>query len=212
MQGSKLMFSDAELQMAGNSSVILTKNAIISKVYDLFGGLGRTLFTLAQPAAAAEPEIFGRLPKISRGENYAGMPWVMLDYPRCFNDKNGHFAFRVFFWWGHYFLVQWHVSGAYAAPMASQAAAGRLPLLPSGRVVYAGFPENPYEYDLNIAGMQKRDAYPGTISGTGPVLKLAIPIPLEDYPLLETVSVGLMQWGLTLAWPDINFPAGETGL
>ena len=40
--------------------------------------------------------------KISRGENYRGLPYLILDYPAYFSQKD-IFAFRTMFWWGHFF-------------------------------------------------------------------------------------------------------------
>ena len=51
-------------------------------------------------------------PKISRGENYKGLPWVMLDYPRVFG-KEDVFAIRTMFWWGHAFSVTLHLKGEW---------------------------------------------------------------------------------------------------
>lgn len=41
--------------------------------------------------------------KISRGENYKGLPYLVLDYPR-FTAGNKVFIYRTMFWWGNYFL------------------------------------------------------------------------------------------------------------
>ena len=38
-------------------------------------------------------EMLFHSPKISKGENYKGLPYVMLDYPRCFG-KTDIFAIR----------------------------------------------------------------------------------------------------------------------
>jgi hypothetical protein len=38
-------------------------------------------------------------PKISKGENYNGLPWVMLDFPCIFGAEH-IFAFRIFYYWG----------------------------------------------------------------------------------------------------------------
>jgi hypothetical protein len=51
-------------------------------------------------------------PKISKGENYKGFPWVVLDYPRNFG-KEDVFAVRTMFWWGHYFSVTLHLKGRF---------------------------------------------------------------------------------------------------
>ncbi len=51
-------------------------------------------------------------PKISRGENYLGLPYVMLDYPKFFG-KEDQFAIRVFFWWGNFFSISLQAQGRF---------------------------------------------------------------------------------------------------
>ena len=53
-------------------------------------------------------------PRVSRGENYRGLPWVMLDYPRVWGREDV-FAIRTMFWWGHAFSVTLHLKGRYQA-------------------------------------------------------------------------------------------------
>ncbi|NNC86631.1 MAG: hypothetical protein HKN75_11175 [Bacteroidia bacterium] len=50
--------------------------------------------------------------KISKGENYRGLPYLVLDYPRYFKNEN-IFAFRSMFWWGNYFTFTLHLSGMH---------------------------------------------------------------------------------------------------
>ena len=63
------------------------------------------------------PDILAAPPKISRGENYQGLPYVMLDYPRCFG-KTDSFAIRVMFWWGNFFSLTLHLKGKYKNEIA----------------------------------------------------------------------------------------------
>lgn len=50
--------------------------------------------------------------KISKGENYLGCPWQILDYPRLFKKENV-FAFRTLCWWGNYYSCTIQLSGSY---------------------------------------------------------------------------------------------------
>lgn len=87
-----------------DSGVILTKNSVIKKVVELFAGLAdeyRAIWEAPGPS-----------PKISKGENYKGLPYVMLDYPRNFGREDV-LAVRTFFWWGHGFSITLHLKGAY---------------------------------------------------------------------------------------------------
>ena len=55
---------------------------------------------------------FSISPKISKGENYLGLPYVILDHPRISKDQNLFFV-RSMFWWGHFFSSTLHLSGDY---------------------------------------------------------------------------------------------------
>ncbi len=48
--------------------------------------------------------------KISRGENYLGLPYMVLDYPGYFKPESV-LTFRCKFWWGSYFSFYWILSG-----------------------------------------------------------------------------------------------------
>jgi hypothetical protein len=109
--GANVRFSGEEMRLAADPAWILTKNSVIRKVLEFFGELSgewRALLPPQEPRSkAAEWD-----PKISRGEQYKGLPWVMLDYPRVFG-KEDIFAIRTMFWWGHGFSVTLHVKGEW---------------------------------------------------------------------------------------------------
>jgi len=104
MKGANLQLSPEEIRLVTEPGWILTKNSIIKKVVGLFAGLS------GEYRAALEGS-FGS-PKISKGENYQGLPYVMLDYPRLFGRED-ILAIRTFFWWGHSFSVTIHLKGTY---------------------------------------------------------------------------------------------------
>lgn len=108
---AKVSLSPFELKLVSDSEWILTKNGIIQKVYHLFGNLSEAYTTTHQLIALPET-ITATAPKISKGENYMGLPYVMLDYPRCFG-KDDVFAIRSFFWWGNYFSCTLQLKGVY---------------------------------------------------------------------------------------------------
>jgi hypothetical protein len=113
MDVAKIQLSTEELSLVQNADWLLTKNTIIEKVYTLFGDIAHQMrdnFN-ANPAILL-PEVLIPSPKIARGENYGGLPWVMLDYPRLFNRQDT-FAIRTLFWWGHFFSVTLHLKGRY---------------------------------------------------------------------------------------------------
>ncbi|MBK7557822.1 MAG: hypothetical protein IPI54_05830 [Chitinophagaceae bacterium] len=111
--GSKLMLSDEELQLVNNREWILTKRIIIEKAMALFGMVSHNMQSVIEkekywlPAAVVRSS-----PKIAKGENYLLLPYLLLDYPRCFEGEN-IFAVRTMFWWGNFFSITLHISGIY---------------------------------------------------------------------------------------------------
>lgn len=112
MQDSaNVSLSAFEQQLVANAEWILTKNRIIEKVYVLFGKLSEQ-YQYYQPLQQLPVEALLASPKISKGENYEGLPYVMLDYPRCFGREHV-LAVRTFFWWGNFFSITLQLKGKY---------------------------------------------------------------------------------------------------
>jgi hypothetical protein len=101
---------------------ILTKNSIMGKVVALMAGLSAAYRPLWEKSfddvGGGLPAEGDRVvhptpdPKIAKGENYKGLPYVMLDYPRIFGREDV-LAIRTMFWWGHAFNVTLHLKGQY---------------------------------------------------------------------------------------------------
>ena len=86
---------------------ILTKNSVMGKVVGMMAGLSEDYRSFSE-----NQRFFEKDPKISRGENYRGLPWVMLDYPRVFGREDV-LAIRTMFWWGNAFSITLHLKGKY---------------------------------------------------------------------------------------------------
>ena len=108
---SKLQLSPLEMDLVNNAEWILTKNGILQKARQLLLMLQekQQLHLQSQnlPAQILKPS-----PKISKGENYQGLPYLILDFPRFFEHKD-IFAIRTMFWWGNFFSITMHLSGNY---------------------------------------------------------------------------------------------------
>src|SRR6476620_4487797 len=105
MQGSKVQLSVSELELACNADIILTKNSIINKTIALLGTVEETIGQNNDRG-----KLFSISPKISRGEYYQGLPYVVLDYPRYSRTPDLGFI-RSMFWWGHFFSSTLQLSG-----------------------------------------------------------------------------------------------------
>ncbi len=110
---SKLMLSAEEQQLISNTQWILTKRIILDKVNMLLGDLAEAQKTLIEQEKEWLPDpVSQSSAKISKGENYLQLPYLLLDYPRYFDTEN-IFAIRTMFWWGNFFSVTLHLSGRY---------------------------------------------------------------------------------------------------
>jgi hypothetical protein len=180
MDESKIRLSEEEWQLVQNSAWILTKHAVIGKVYDLFGRLSQQLQSSLGQSHGLPASVLRHGPKISKGEQYERMPWVVLDYPRCFG-KEDVFAIRTFFWWGHYFSCTLHLKGIYAQEFGptirKRAAAGKL----DG--YYLG--DDGAEFDFDVRGkgyvLLGSPAVPGIEAGGSAFIKLAFTHPLGQW-------------------------------
>ncbi|MBO9732979.1 MAG: hypothetical protein J7623_30330 [Chitinophaga sp.] len=135
-----------EATLVGSAHFIQLKNSAIDKVMGLMGNLERALAAYDRDTDFPfQPEWLLQGGKISKGEQYKGLPWVMLDYPRFFH-KTGIFAFRTMFWWGHYFSATLHLAGNVKAHFSTALREAYLKLAEAGFQVYVQ--ENPWEHDF----------------------------------------------------------------
>ncbi len=113
------LFSLQELDIAEDPYILLIKNRVIEKVKDLFGDFERDInHQLSSFEHQLPEEINLKHGKISKGENYRHLPFVILDYPAFFT-KEDIFAFRTMFYWGHFMSFTLHLQGKYANKYAS---------------------------------------------------------------------------------------------
>lgn len=106
------MFTARELEYLSDRDFLLTKRRVIDKVVHSFAELEKDLKQLVITCGYQfPPDAFLQAGKISKGENYRGLPYVILDYPRLFSH-DAIFAYRTMFWWGNFFSNTLHVSGS----------------------------------------------------------------------------------------------------
>lgn len=110
MERSKLEFSPQQLSLLHDASVWNAKRELIDGVS---AWMGNTLERLKQHHQV----VFGSLVpapalngKITRGENYNGFPYVLLDYPNLFS-KEEIVAARNLVWFGNGFHCTLHIKG-----------------------------------------------------------------------------------------------------
>jgi hypothetical protein len=108
---AKIHLSNLEMELVNNTEWIFTKQKIITKVATMFGELHTVFKNNIEHEKNFLPAILLKTGgKISKGEFYKGLPYLILDYPSSFLKEN-IFAIRTMFWWGNFFSISLHLSG-----------------------------------------------------------------------------------------------------
>jgi hypothetical protein len=111
MSIAKIQFSPEESDLIQHADLILTKNRIIAKLCDAFGKLGQQMEPEWRKHDYSKDKLWNQH-KISKGENFRGLPYIVLDFPREFG-KDDMLAVRTLFWWGNYFSITLQLKGKY---------------------------------------------------------------------------------------------------
>lgn len=127
--------------------------------------------------------------KISKGENYLGLPYLILDFPATFN-KDGVFAFRTMMWWGHPVSVTFHISGKFLTKLPAT-----FNLDPEVRNLFIGNSREQWQHHFEISNYRPVDEfYTGNVPLAEHVkeyefLKLACLIKTEEIKQLPEKGV-----------------------
>ena len=119
MSKTKIVLSTKELGMVTDSEWILTKQRIIQQVYVLFDSVIADIDRMILPEWRHLTEVAPLPPRIFKGENYLGLPYVTLDHPRLFESKNS-LTVRTMFWWANFVSVTLHAGGIYKERLADK--------------------------------------------------------------------------------------------
>jgi hypothetical protein len=112
MEEAKISLSPSEFELVTNAEIILTKNRVLQKIQNSLGHVGNREQGYIEINQFSNLNEFQIGPKISKGENYLGLPYIILDYPRYSNSEDLFFI-RQMFWWGHFFSSTLQVKGKY---------------------------------------------------------------------------------------------------
>ena len=184
---TKIQFLPSEMELVSSPAIILTKNAIIQKVRSFLEEIELKQKKIVTEYKHLLPsEIFNISPKISRGENYKGLPWLVLDNPRFFQSQN-IFAIRTLFWWGNFFSITLHLSGRYKLQL-NNVIKENLLLLQSNEF-FINISNNEWEHDINeensvsISSLTPEELQ--QIISEKDFLKISIKFPIGNFSEIE---------------------------
>lgn len=181
------MLTDKELGYLADQDFLLTKRQVTGKIIRLLADLEKDLkAVIAGSAYDFPPGCQLQAGKISKGENFRDLPYVILDYPRLF-ARGAVFAYRTMFWWGNFFSNTLHVSGAGLDYMPSDISITTQPEL------YVQYEGDPWDHSLGSA--MKVDSIETSLFEDQKVafVKLSQKIPLEEYMNVKDHSINFFR-------------------
>ncbi len=98
------MLTPEDFLIINDQDYLIHKRAVLSKISQILSEVEVTIKNSPVIRSPLLPQdALTMSGKISRGENYKGLPYVVLDFPRYSNGEKV-FLYRTMFWWGHYFI------------------------------------------------------------------------------------------------------------
>lgn len=180
------MFTEREFSCLSDRDFLLTKRIVVSKVVNLFAELEAELKNEVENTSHPFPsKAFLKAGKISKGENFRGLPYVILDYPRMFS-KESVFAYRTMFWWGNFFSNTLHVKGPALAHLPSS-------ILKSYYPLYLQTHGDPWDHSLETAEEVTEIRMSSLADKLLPFVKITQKIPLWEYDQVKTASLNFFQ-------------------
>ncbi|PUZ27952.1 hypothetical protein DCC81_00220 [Chitinophaga parva] len=151
------MLTPEERALVFNTDWLRMKHGIMDKVMHLLGQVQDAITIL--PAWQQWPEaapVRSLGAKISKGERYKDLPYVILDYPRLFSRED-IFALRTMFWWGHDFTATLHLAGHSLARYRARLESARPALEAAGAQLYI-LEEDPWHHEIGAGIYQPLSA------------------------------------------------------
>ena len=182
---TKVTLSLGELAMANDKNIILTKLAIIAKAATLFNEQIPALTILLHQIFIDDEKLISSVPKISKGENYNGFPYVIMDYPASFGKEN-IFALRTMFWWGNFISISLHLKGKYKEMYAAKIFK-KIALEPA---FFVSISDDEWKHDFNennfIKGKDVSDQFTGKMEERD-FFKVALKYELHHWNMMQSV-------------------------
>lgn len=139
--------SSAELRILQDTTFLQQKRLVTEKLHGLFKQLAHELrdtkIHQTFPFPVATDSLHG---KISKGENYKGLPYMVLDFPKLF-QKTDIFTFRSMCWWGNEWTCSLHLGGRYMRHFLEAFLKNKAQLHDQG--VFFAIAETPWHYHFS---------------------------------------------------------------
>ena len=184
-------FSEKELRYLLDTDYLFTKSIILEKV---FSGLKSCSQLVDQEISTGEYRFDSKylepVSKISKGDNYRGLPYLVLDNPRYFK-KGSVLSYRILFWWGNLISFSLHIEGNLCVEALNSIISGSPNQVYNETYYCLGktpwehhFEESNYQLVHTTSSKQIRGHY----KDYG-FIKIAKKATLEEWPLLNDLAI-----------------------
>lgn len=175
-----------ELRTLHTTDFFFIKSAATEKIQYLLSEVRDEIKTLIKKEGIILPnEVDISAGKISKGENYRGLPYLVLDYPKYFSLEST-FTFRIMFWWGNFFSCTLHLQGNALDERRKLLIQNRNSLRKKN--IYICVNDSPWEYHYKKDNYVLLDKFSETeikrLFTTNHFIKLSRRIALKDYKQL----------------------------
>jgi hypothetical protein len=194
------MLTKEELSLLKNAEILLLKNTALARIQDCLTRFQHALDTYSKGIN----DLSNLLPessttKLSKGENYKGLPYVVLDY-RAHYTKTNIFAFRTLFWWGYFFSFSLHLQGTFLENFRTNLLANSAKLTASD--FYICIYETPWQYDFTDKNYVKISELNNieltALLSSKSFIKIAHKINLDEFNKLDEIGVSTFEKMLKL--------------
>lgn len=184
-------FTEKELKYFQDTDFLKTKRLIINGFIALFEDIQKDIVQSINDGAFQLPDtLVIKSGKITKGENYKALPFVVLDCPRFFSADH-IFAYRTMFWWGNYLSNHFLLKGHYLDRLR-ESFIDAWPVLKE-QAVYLDLSDDPWNHDvatnnfIHISQLE-REGFNKILQRPG-FLKVVWPAELDQWKSFRQLSL-----------------------
>lgn len=189
-------FTTQELDLASDPTILLIKYRMMEKVWDYLEEVQGEIREHVKDFEGKLPqELNLQSGKISKGENYKRLPYMMLDFPAFFT-RGDILAYRTMFYWGNFISSTFHLQGRFVKKYG----AALIESFKNSEKIYFCVNNSPWEYDYKsnnyvlfneIRSKEIKDHLNSTN-----FIKLSVKFPVEEMPGRKQDLINFLLEGL----------------
>ena len=192
--------SQQEFSLIENTAIIHQKAVALSKIKQYLYDFAQILSeNCPQNPAFTALALEISPPKVSRGENYLGLPYLVLDHPASYSQSS-IFAFRTLFWWGNFFSFTLHLQGEALEKTRAKLLLNQELIKATNFYICVG--DTPWQYNYESTNYKKASSLLETellaLLRDKSFIKLSYKLNLEDYQALNETGHAVFQKLLAL--------------